>query len=96
MRRERDAGVCVIFVSHRMDEVFAMSDRIAVLRGGKLVDIVRTADTARDDVVTLMIGEALESMEAPLPGDCAPEPVLTATGVVAGGARWCDDDCRRR
>ena len=44
MRRERDAGVCVIFVSHRMDEVFAMSDRIAVLRGGKLVDIVRTAD----------------------------------------------------
>lgn len=87
VRRERDAGVCVIFVSHRMDEVFAMSDRIAVLRGGKLVDIVRTADTARDDVVTLMIGEALESMEAPLPGDCAPEPVLTATGVVAGGAR---------
>lgn len=87
VRRERDAGVCVIFVSHRMDEVFSMADRIAVLRGGRLVDIVETARTNRDDVVTLMIGEALEALEPPEAPTEEAEPVLEARDIVSGGAR---------
>lgn len=87
VQRERAAGVCVIFVSHRMDEVFAMSDRIAVLRGGCLVDVVETAATDRDEVVTLMIGEAIEALEPPERPAEADRAVITATDLVAGGAR---------
>ena len=87
VRRERDAGVCVIFVSHRMDEVFAMSDRIAVLRGGRLVDVVTTAETNRDDVVTMMIGEALQAVEPPENAAEVAETVLEVDDLVSGGAR---------
>ena len=41
VKRERDAGTHIMFVSHRLNEVFAMSDRIAVLRNGLLVDVAQ-------------------------------------------------------
>ena len=43
--REKKAGTCIIFVSHRLNEVFAMCDRIAVLRNGKLIKTSRTRPT---------------------------------------------------
>lgn len=64
--REKAAGVSIVFVSHRMPEVFALADRIAVLRGGRLIDIVDTADTTHDDVLSLMIGEAVTALEPPV------------------------------
>jgi ABC-type sugar transport system ATPase subunit len=44
VRREKEAGTSIIFVSHRLNEVFAMCDRIAVLRNGKLVKVLDAAD----------------------------------------------------
>lgn len=85
VRREREAGVCVVFVSHRMDEVFSMADRIAVLRGGRLVDTLVTERTTRDEVVTLMIGEAIEALEPPAPITHTPVSLVTDS-LVAGAA----------
>lgn len=93
--RERAAGVCVVFVSHRMPEVFAMADRIAVLRNGRLVDVVRTADTSPDEVLTMMIGEAVSALE---PFDMQPDPrqdpVLEVRGLASGSAHDIDFDVR--
>ncbi|KQS72137.1 sugar ABC transporter ATP-binding protein [Modestobacter sp. Leaf380] len=86
--RERAAGVCVVFVSHRMDEVFAMADRIAVMRSGRLVDVLRTADTTPGAVIDLMIGEsvaALEPLSLPVRPD--EEPLLEVEDLAAGSAR---------
>src|ERR687890_2138155 len=46
--REKAAGTCIMFVSHRLNEVFAMSDRIVVLRNGRLVDVVTAAESNPD------------------------------------------------
>lgn len=89
VQAEKDTGTSVIFVSHRLPEVFALADRIAVLRNGKLVDVLRTADTDAEEITTLMIGEALRATERPAPPALQPSrpPVLAARGITAGAAK---------
>jgi ribose transport system ATP-binding protein len=49
-------GVSIIFISHRLDEVIAISDRITVMRDGEMVSTVNTADVRIDNIVKLMVG----------------------------------------
>src|ERR671921_913704 len=92
--REKAAGTSIIFVSHRLNEVFAMCDRIAVLRNGKLVDVVRTADSSPDEITTLMIGQALKALARPAPVQGAPAqvPVLSVRDLQGGTARGVSFD----
>ncbi|TVP71829.1 MAG: sugar ABC transporter ATP-binding protein [Rhodobacteraceae bacterium] len=53
-------GVGIIYISHRMDEIFTLSDRITVLRDGAYRGTLITADTTEDDVTRLMIGRSLD------------------------------------
>ena len=59
MRTLRDRGVACIFVSHRLAEVFAVADRILVMRDGRLQGDHVAAQTSRDEVVAEMIGGAV-------------------------------------
>ncbi|MBM9468863.1 sugar ABC transporter ATP-binding protein [Nakamurella leprariae] len=95
VRREKAAGTCIIFVSHRLNEVFAMADRIAVLRNGRLVDVVRAADSSPDDVTALMIGQALKALARPAPVEHhgAP-PVISVQDLYGGSARGVSFDVR--
>lgn len=52
-------GVTVIYISHRMDEVFQVTERITVLRDGQYVTTINTADTSRQQLVNLMVGREL-------------------------------------
>ncbi|MEO1223287.1 MAG: sugar ABC transporter ATP-binding protein [Pseudomonadota bacterium] len=56
VRRLRDAGTAVLFVSHRLDEIFALCDRVTVLRNGRTVATDTTSAMTRDDLVHLMSG----------------------------------------
>ena len=56
MRALSQRGVAIIFVSHRLAEVFAVSDRIVVMRDGRISGAFVTADTDRDAVVAPMVG----------------------------------------
>jgi ABC-type sugar transport system ATPase subunit len=58
MRSLKQRGVAIIFVSHRLAEVFAISDRVVVMRDGRICGRHRITDTTRGDVVTEMIGES--------------------------------------
>jgi monosaccharide-transporting ATPase len=62
--RLRERGVGLIYVSHRMDENFALADRITVLRGGKLVRTLRTAGTDPVEIIALMLGRNVEDIRA--------------------------------
>jgi ABC-type sugar transport system ATPase subunit len=57
MRALRARGVAVIFVSHRLAEVFAVSDRIVVMRDGRICGDHRTLDVSRTTIVSEMVGE---------------------------------------
>ncbi len=64
IKRLRESGVGLVYVSHRMDENFELSDRITILRGGKLVATLATAQTTPLDVVALMLGRRAEDVRA--------------------------------
>ncbi|MFC7503430.1 ATP-binding cassette domain-containing protein, partial [Nocardioides sp. GCM10030258] len=56
LERVRRAGLGVIYVSHRLDEIFAIGDRVTVLKDGTLVGTWNVADITQDDLVSSMIG----------------------------------------
>ena len=57
----RDAGAAILLVSHRLDQVFALADRISVLRGGRIVATVSPLEVHPDDVVAMMSGIETDS-----------------------------------
>jgi ribose transport system ATP-binding protein len=92
--REKKSGTSIIFVSHRLNEVFAMCDRIAVLRNGKLVETLNAADTNPEEITTLMIGQALKALDRPEPLKSAGDapPVMSVTDLYGGTARGVSFD----
>ncbi|MFF7586004.1 sugar ABC transporter ATP-binding protein [Kitasatospora purpeofusca] len=62
IRRLRDQGVAVVYVSHRMQEIFQLADRIAVLRDGTLAGVQDAATTTEGELVRLMVGRDLSAM----------------------------------
>jgi len=60
LRELRDAGSAVLFVSHKLEEVFALCDRMTVIRDGEtILDSVPRADLTQKEVVTAMVGRAI-------------------------------------
>src|SRR6201993_4041752 len=57
-------GIAVLYVSHRLREIFRIADRVTVLRDGKRVSTRRLDELAEDDVVTMMLGRALKKEAA--------------------------------
>jgi ribose transport system ATP-binding protein len=55
----RDSGVSIVYISHRLEEVFRISDRIVVLRDGEYIKTLNTAETNIDELVPLMVGREL-------------------------------------
>ena len=60
----RDNGVAVIIISHRLQDIFTVADRIMVLRGGQSVADHRVANTSMDDVVKYIIGASTHNFSA--------------------------------
>jgi ABC-type sugar transport system ATPase subunit len=58
----RNKGVSVLYISHRMEEVFSISDQITVLRDGKYITTMPTKDTTPEKVISLMVGRELSKM----------------------------------
>lgn len=59
--RLKSQGVTILYVSHRMEEIFRLADRITVLRDGKLVETVRKEDISSEELIRLMVGRSLEN-----------------------------------
>jgi simple sugar transport system ATP-binding protein len=90
IRDLRDHGVAILFVSHFLDQVYEISDRITVLRNGTLVGEYRTSDLPHSQLVTKMIGRELDELEAISETaersiDRSAAPVLRATGIGRRG-----------
>ena len=63
----RERGVSIIYISHRLEEVFALSDRITILRDGRLEGVVEHEDIEPGKVVHMMIGKELSDATASRP-----------------------------
>ena len=59
IRRLRATGVGIVYISHRMNELFQITDRITVMRDGQYVGVVDTAKTSMDEIVQMMVGRVI-------------------------------------
>jgi ribose transport system ATP-binding protein len=62
IRRLKARGVTIVYISHRLEEVFELADRVSVLRDGALVGTRRTSETNENDLIALMINRAIEQI----------------------------------
>jgi ABC-type sugar transport system ATPase subunit len=81
LRTLRDRGVAILYVSHRLEEVFELCDRLTVMRNGQHIVTKRVADSTIDEVISKMVGRAA--------GDLYP-PRGTATSEVAMAVKGVD------
>ncbi len=80
----KSRGVALMFVGHRMEEVFRIADTITVLRDGALVGHRRTSTTSEDEVIRMMVGRELAEAP-PRATQPAGEVVLDVNGLSAPG-----------
>ena len=62
VRRLRDGGTAIVFISHRLEELFELADRVTVLRDGAYVDTRLVKDVTRDDLIRMMVGRTITNM----------------------------------
>jgi ribose transport system ATP-binding protein len=85
MRRLRNEGVGIVYVSHRLEEIFEIADRVTILKDGQVVGTSPVAALTREEMITKMVGRRLEQiypdgLHAPAEGS----DVLTVRNLKAG------------
>ncbi|HEV3173863.1 MAG TPA: sugar ABC transporter ATP-binding protein [Actinocrinis sp.] len=93
IRRLRDGGVAIVYVSHRMPEIFTIADRVAVLRDGRYVGDRRISQTNEGELVRMMVGRDLADMFVRDPREPG-EVVLRVHGLTTDDVRDIDLEVR--
>jgi ribose transport system ATP-binding protein len=84
IRRLKQSGVAIVYISHRLAEVFLLGDRITVLRDGRKVGSMRPQETTIDALVELMVGRKVDTNYARLGTRNAPGAVALQLSKLSG------------
>lgn len=84
MRRLKNQGMAIVYVSHRLDEIFEVSDRITVIRDGTNVTTDDVADTDMAKVIEHVVGQRVSFEHLERPVDRRTEPLLEVVGLTTG------------
>ncbi|MDR0562876.1 MAG: sugar ABC transporter ATP-binding protein [Spirochaetaceae bacterium] len=84
IRRLKQQGVSIIYISHRMEELFAISDKVTIMRDGKYVATMETAKTTRKELVNCMVGRELKEV-FPAKQPRRDEVLLRVDGLCGNG-----------
>jgi len=88
-----ERGTAVLYISHRLDEIFRIADTVTVMRDGRVVDTVPAADLDHDRLVQLMVGRDIANLY-PKPEVEPGEPVLTVRGLSSAAVHDCSLEVR--
>jgi simple sugar transport system ATP-binding protein len=91
LRRLRDEGISTVLITHKLDEVFAVADRVTVMRAGRAVAALDVADATHDLLAELIVGHQVESV-GELPDPVVGEVLLRVAGLSLTGAGVRLDD----
>ena len=87
IRQLKDDGIGIVYISHRMEEVLTLADRITVLRDGRYIGDLARAEATHDKVVAMMVGRELSAQYFPPKSETpASEPVLIVENLLVPGA----------
>lgn len=73
IRQLRERNITIVFITHRMDEIYEIADRISVLRDGRLVETARARDLPREELVKKMVGRSIVSVAPQRPSTFLPK-----------------------
>jgi ribose transport system ATP-binding protein len=83
----RGEGIGIIYISHRMEEVRRLADRVTILRDGKYIGDIPREEITHDKIVSMMVGRSFSTRFQDRPVREDREPVLTLENVVVPGAK---------
>ncbi len=86
VRQLRAEGMCVLYVSHRLDEILGLADRITVLRDGELVATRQVQQLGKDELIRLMVGRAVDETAGGAPARTPGPELLRVEGLGRSGA----------
>ncbi|MDP2966116.1 MAG: sugar ABC transporter ATP-binding protein [Pelolinea sp.] len=84
IRQLRDEGVGIIYITHRLEELKEISDRITVLRDGLYMDTVRTEKATIDQIIKMMVGRVIYESSPEIPEHPSEEVVLEVKNLTRG------------
>src|SRR5439155_13649360 len=84
IRQLRDRGVGVVHISHRLEELKQIADRVTVMRDGRYVDTVLTAEAPIDRIISMMVGRTIFEATPEVPERPDPAVVLEVRGLNRG------------
>ena len=84
IRRFRDRGMGVIHISHRLEELKQISDRVTVMRDGRYIQTVRTQDAPIDRIISMMVGRTIFEETPEVPEQQQPDVMLEVRGLNRG------------
>ncbi|CAG9257350.1 ribose ABC transporter ATP binding subunit [Paraburkholderia unamae] len=87
IQRLREAGMAIIYISHRMAEIYALSDRVSVLRDGSYVGTLERAELSEARLVKMMVGRDLSGFYRKAHRFAGDAPVALTVRDLADGAR---------
>ena len=91
----KESGVTIIYISHRLDEIFRLTNRITVMRDGNKVKTLNTKDTNVDELVKLMVGRELKETYPPRRLSIKEEVLLDVKNISGNGLRDISFQIRR-
>ena len=80
----KSQGVAIVYISHKMDELKRIADRVTVMRDGQYIATVSMAETPVDQVITMMVGRPLSKSGNDFPDTSSHPVVLEARGICRG------------
>ncbi|QAT50310.1 sugar ABC transporter ATP-binding protein [Caproiciproducens sp. NJN-50] len=81
----KKSGVSIIYISHRLDEIFRLSDRITVLRDGHYIKTVNTKEANVDELISMMVGRTLSEKFPPRKACVRDETILEVKNLCGNG-----------
>jgi ribose transport system ATP-binding protein len=78
-------GVAIIYISHRLEEIFRLCNRVTIMRDGCRIETLNTADTSVDHLVTAMVGRELKETYPPRNSSVTDEVVLETKNLCGNG-----------
>ena len=83
-RQLREKGVGIVHISHRLEELQQISDRVTVMRDGRYIDTVRTQDATIDQIINMMVGRTIYEATPEIPEHPSQEVVLEVKNLNRG------------
>ncbi len=84
IRQLRENGVGIIHISHRLEELKLIADRVSVMRDGRMIDTLLTEEASIDKIISLMVGRTIYESEPEIPENPSEEIVLEVRNLNRG------------